>query len=100
VITDLILSVVFAPIIFVLNLIPAIDLGSMFSTGVAGSAGSISTVGQAGFWLGTHFADLGRWTNIPVALTVMTAVATAWGFYLVVKVSRLILSLVTGGGGT
>ncbi len=99
-ITDAVLTVIFAPIIFVLNLIPEINLGPMFSSAVASSSGAITSIGQAAFFLGDHFSDLGQWTNVSLAVTVMTAVATAWAFYLAVKVLRLLLSLVTGGGGS
>ncbi len=98
-IVDFILYVLLSPFIVVLGLIPAFELPAVLSSGVASSAGSVSNVGQVAYFLGSKITLIGSWVNVPVMVSCMGAVGLAWAFHIAVRVLRLILSLVTGGGG-
>jgi hypothetical protein len=99
-ITDFILKVVFAPFIVVLGLIPAVSLPSMLSSVVASSSGAMSNIGQVTFFLGEKLGLIGSWVNVPVLVSAMGAVGVAWVFHIAVRVLRLVLSVVSGGGGS
>jgi len=99
VILDFILYVLLSPFIVVLGLIPAFELPAILSSGVATSAGGAGNVGQVSYLVGSKLTLIGAWVNVPVMVSCMGAVGLAWGFHIAVKVLRLILSLVTGGGG-
>jgi hypothetical protein len=99
VIVDFILYVLFTPFIAVLSLIPSFTMPSVLGSGVASSAGSVGTVGQAAYFVGSKLTLMGSWVNIPIMISCMSAVALAWVFHIAVRVLRLVLSLVTGGGG-
>ncbi len=98
-ITDFILYVLFSPFVLVLSLIPSFELPGILSSGVASSAGSVGTVGQVAYFVGSKLTLIGSWVNIPMMVSSMGAVGLAWAFHIAVRVLRLILSLVTGGGG-
>jgi hypothetical protein len=99
VITEFIITVLTAPFELVLNLIPAFEFPSVFSSAVAVSSAGMNTVGKVCFFIGEKIGLLGSWIDGAMLITVAPIVGVTWAFYLAVKGLRMVLSVVSGGGG-
>ncbi len=89
-ITKAILTVVLAPVNFVLGLVPAVSWPSWLS-------GSTFTSFPSA--IGSKLALVDNWLPIDALMVVFPFVFIAWGLHMSIKGIRLVVSLLTGGGG-
>lgn len=88
-ITDLIISAFMAVVSFLLNLLPDIQMPGWIAD-ISGYAASVFA-----------FADsIGVWIPWGVVMTVVASVFACAGVGFTIKVVRMVISHVTGGGGS
>lgn len=97
-IVDAILTVLFAPIRALLEVLPSFTWPSVFEPGGEGCYYDYALSCQAGK-IGEAFATLDGWLPMREFVALLPVVVTAWTLYLTVKATRFVVSLVTGGGG-
>lgn len=98
-ITEAILRVLALPFTFLLNLIPSFTLPSIFSTVVATSSSGLNSIGKVSFFMGEKLGLVNHWVDGSTLFLVVPAVGAAWAFSITVRVVRMIVSVLTGGGG-
>lgn len=87
-VTDAILDFLYNLIGTVLGALPTITVPAWMD-----ASGPLATVM-------TFAGSMGAWFPVPLLVTVLLAVLTAWGIAFAIKITRIIASFLTMGGGS
>jgi hypothetical protein len=100
VIWDLMFTIVLSPIRWLLDGIPTFSWPDWFDANKSTVyGGDPETMGGYAFVVGRFLINLDGWVPVPLLFQGLTALMAAWVFHFTVKVGRLLVSHVTGGGG-
>jgi hypothetical protein len=103
VITDAILTVLLAPLSFLLGVVPAPEWPLWFRGCHYGAActqfGEVDTLGTYAYTVGRYMAVLDPWINVRLLLDCISFTLVAFGVSLAIRTARFLLSTFTGGGG-
>lgn len=92
-ITDLIIGVLLAPIRWVLDVIPAVPWPSWFQ-----KSGTGTVVDVVGGW-GSHLGTINGWFPVGSFLDALSIVFVVAGIAVTIRIVRMLISVLTGGGG-
>jgi hypothetical protein len=92
-ITEAILNVLLLPLRWLLEVIPSVSWPSWFQV-----SGPDSVVSQVASW-GSHLGTIGGWFPLGAFFDSMAIVFVCAGIHVVIKLTRIIVSALTGGGG-
>ena len=93
-ITQAVLTVLLLPVTLLLSVIPSVSWPAWFQT-----SGSGSVVAEVGVW-GGHLATVNGWFPVAAFVDSLGIVFVCAGVAVGIKVARIVLSAVTGGGGS
>lgn len=93
-ITDAVLALLFLPLRLVLDAVPVVSWPDWFQT-----SGTGSVVAMTATW-GGYVGVLNGWFPVPQFFSALDVVATCVLASIGIKVTRILVSLFTGGGGS